>query len=271
MMKSVKIISSKDSYKLDYIADQKDRIPALTRKNADFIEAVVRLDSNYANDLAITGPDRGYDPEEYAENSNGMYCGSTAYWFDRMKQNSDFKRNVLGAVIAIDRTNSTHLEASVNGRIAMRNIICEYCNNYEDLINKLNEKFFSGNYNHLIALVSQPLRSKRKKEKRYNLSFATKFYSYASTFLNESSRYSKYDNVVSAALPMYAGIYLGMKIPKGAFKIKTNPKEDKFNHRLKVYEKYADCIEKIIETLQSDDIIISKDELDHIIWYGYKG
>lgn len=100
---------------MDYIADQNDRIPALTRKNADFIEAVVRLDSNYANDLAITGPDRDYDPEKYAENSNGMYCGSTAYWFEQMKQNNDFKRNVLGAVIAIDRTNSTHLEACING------------------------------------------------------------------------------------------------------------------------------------------------------------
>lgn len=270
-MESVKIISSKNPYILDYIADQHENVPALTRKNADFIEAVVRLDSNYANDLAITKPDHGFDPEEHAGNSNGMYCGSTAYWFDQMQNNSDFRRNVLGAVIAIDRTNSTHLEACANGRIEMRNIICGCCNNYRDLIDKLNDRFSSDNHNHMIALLTQPIQSKGKEGKRYNLSFATKFCSYASTFLNASRHYSKYDNVVSAALPMYGRIYLGMNIPKGAFKIIPHPKEDKFEHRLKVYEKYAGCIEKIIAKLQSDNINISKDELDHIIWYGYKG
>ena len=46
---SISIVNSDNPYVLDHI-EGKDTMPALTRKNADFIEAVVRLDSNYAKE-----------------------------------------------------------------------------------------------------------------------------------------------------------------------------------------------------------------------------
>ena len=50
---AIKVISKPDPYALDYVDGRPDKLPALTRKNADFLEAVVRLDSNYAKDLEI--------------------------------------------------------------------------------------------------------------------------------------------------------------------------------------------------------------------------
>ena len=47
--------------------------PALTRKKANFIEAVIHLYPNYAKDSYINEPSVGYDPEVYAESSNGEY------------------------------------------------------------------------------------------------------------------------------------------------------------------------------------------------------
>jgi len=39
------------------------------------------------------------------------------YWFDRIERKiGDFNTNILGAIIAVDRSNSTHLQASENGR-----------------------------------------------------------------------------------------------------------------------------------------------------------
>lgn len=96
------ITSNENPYVLDYVAGRTDKLPALTRKNADFIEAVIHLDSNYAKDLEINPPSNGYDPELNVESSNGKYCGSTAYWFNEMKKpNCDFKKCVLGAVISL--------------------------------------------------------------------------------------------------------------------------------------------------------------------------
>ena len=134
----VKITSNENPYVLDYVAGRTDKLPALTRKNADFIEAVVHLDSNYAKDLEINPPSDGCDPELNVEASNGKYCGSTAYWFNEMKKtNCDFKKCVLGAVIAIDSTNSTHLEAAISGRKSMRDVICRNCKDWHGLVEML--------------------------------------------------------------------------------------------------------------------------------------
>lgn len=135
---AVEIITNINPYVLDYVSGRTDKLPASTRKNADFIEAVVHLDSNYAKDLEVNPPSEGYDPEVNAESSNGKYCGSTAYWFEEMKTlNCDFRKCVLGAVIAIDSTNSTHLEAAILGRKSMRDVICRYYSSWQGLVEML--------------------------------------------------------------------------------------------------------------------------------------
>lgn len=272
MVNQVQIKSSSDPYELDYVIVKKDiKLPALTEKNARFIEAVVRLDSNYARDFCENEPDSEFDPEINAQDAKGKYCGSSAYWFKKMKEDgTNFKKCVLGAVIAVDTVNSTHLEACNNGRREARDIICDYCHNCEDLVKKLNVPY-SADKNHILSLLCQPMDAKNKKGKRYNLSFASKFCSYAAELLNANLRYSKYDDVVSDILPLYADVYLGRKYPKGAFKIKYGQKGDVLQQRLDLYSKYDKCIDDILNTLKGEKIFLKKEELDHIIWYGYKG
>lgn len=273
---AVDIITSENPYILDYLPGDKKR-PALTRKNADFIEAVIHLDSNYAKDYYINEPSVGYDPEIYAESSNGKYCGSTAYWFNEMKTpNCNFRKCVLGAVIAIDSANSTHLEASVSGRKTMRDIICNKCNNYLDLIDMLNTLFKPLNHNHLIALLTTKTISKKDGKIRFNISFATKFCAYASIFLNSKIQYSKYDNIVSDALPYYSEIYLNEHEKQNEYKINDTQRrkldeEGNFQYRLNVYSDYQKKINRIIEKLKSDGINLTIEEFDHIVWYGLKG
>ena len=107
-----------EPYTLDEYEFEKTTLPALTDKNAEFIEAILKLDSNYAKEFAYTEPDKDFDPEEKKQNK---YCGSIQYWFEEMqKDGADFSKCVLGAIISIDRSNSTHLNAATNGRVEMR-------------------------------------------------------------------------------------------------------------------------------------------------------
>ena len=114
---------------------------------------------------------------------------------------------------------------------------------------------------------------KNKNGNRFNISFASKFCAYASKFLNCEIEYSKYDNVVSAALPKYVEIYLNEKVKLSEYKISYN-NDDSMNTKLKrilyIYKKYSIVISKILETIKQDGIEITKEEFDHIVWYGMK-
>lgn len=155
------IISDKDPYVLDYIKGY-DKIPALTHKNSNFIEAVVRLDSNYAKESSLVPPDQGFKPDTHVNHAKGLYSGSSKYWFDAMVKGTEpFDTALLGAIIAIDRSNSTHLEASNGGRLEMHDRIIKKCTNHHDLENMLNQKFRAGDKNHLISILSQPVPAKR--------------------------------------------------------------------------------------------------------------
>lgn len=269
----VKVERSDNPYVLDYIVG-KGTMPALTRKNADFIEAVVRLDSNYAKDILYNPPSYGYDPELNVSDSKGRFCGSSEYWFTEMKKNKqDYYRCLLGAVIAVDTTNSTHLEACENGRKQICSIIYKCASNVDELIEKLNEPFDSNNSGHLIAQISKGIPAKKKDGLRYNISFATKFCAYASIALGATERYSKYDNVVSDALPEYSKVYLKEEPGKNDFKVLQYKQDrvsdsEKHQYRLSVFERYSNCIKRILEEIGNE---INRDELDHIIWYAYKG
>lgn len=75
-----------EPYRLDILVDDRDgkmELPALTRKNAGFIEAVVHLDSNYGRDLDKRSvPEFEVKDDTNPSNLDGKYSGSTAYWFD---------------------------------------------------------------------------------------------------------------------------------------------------------------------------------------------
>ncbi len=257
-------------YLLDRLAN-KPVLLALTRKNADYISSII---NNFSDESRIKAPSKNFDPEKNCSSADGMYCGSMAYWFEEMKNdktNSNFEKNVLGAVIAIDSFNKTHLESCKDGRKEMCDRICHACSDLNGLMAKLNESFNSKNSEHLISILTREIDAKKQDQKRFNLSFATKFCSYASFFLATKATYSIYDSIVSEYLPEYVREYLGKQVPKSSYKIPTASKgTDPLNLRLEIYEDYSKMIEDILGCLRISNIRINKRELDHIIWYNSK-
>lgn len=291
---------SDNPYVLDYLVGKyhgrEYKIPALTKKNRNFIEGVVKLDSNYGiDDDPESNPDRDFflnrledkeleikaikrDPELMGEiSSSGKYCGSTAYWFDQMKKGSSgYKKCLLGSIISIDRVNSTHLESSIVGRFKMFEVITSIAPGIDELKDAL--KNTSINATHLIGKMSAEIEARRKDQTRSNISFATKFCSYAAYYLFKDDKenkveYSKYDQVVSHALNLYVLAYTEESFPRAHFQISSDRRrrmqgsEERLDYTLSVYNEYATRIGKILEKDNED---ISRNEFDHIVWYGLK-
>lgn len=272
----MKIEENKNPYVLDFAICGDLRIPALTRKNADFIEAVVGLDSNYNRDTDINAePDKGFDVFKNVTSSGGKYCGSPAYWFYHMENGGSFEECLLGIIISIDRSNSTHLESADDGRTKIKNIILSKCKNINDLKNELEKDFRINPKDHLIGLMSIEMNAKKKGTKRSNLSFASKFCSYASIFLKTKIEYSKYDNVVASHLGDYIKLYLNdtstrkNKYKQDATNKKKSP--DALQYTIDIYLTYYKLIGDIINKLKNEDVFIDRNEFDHIVWYGFKG
>lgn len=267
----VRISRSNDPYSMDMVKGFD--IAALTRKNSNFIEAVLKLDSNYKKEQQAVPPDDRFDLNTHASNSNGLYCGSAKFWFNEMTNtDSDYsyKECVLGAVIAIDRSNSTHLETTENGRKKMARRIVKRCPDLDALIDCLSTPFESTDDSHLLScMMRKGLKSIKDGSDMYYLSFASKFCSYASSSLDLTIDYSKYDNVVAKALPIYYQAYCKEIVRKTEFMV-DNSISDKYHNRLDVYERYSDTIALILDALSKKDHL-SRDEFDHIIWYGMKG
>lgn len=269
------IIKENGTYELDlYDYDGiKVDVPALTSKNIDFIEGVIRLDSNYKNDSDINkAPDPSQDLTVDFENITNKYIGSIAYWFGQMKQGEDFNKCLKGVIVAIDRTNSTHLEASEDGRQTMFEIIVNKCQNVYDLMCELDKVNADGTVlpASLIIEMSNGIKASGKEGFWRNLSFASKFFAYADLNLNNKTRYSKYDNIVSNHLHYYVEIILNDK----AFitrHIKLNNKSSDDNI-LSVYNTYASYIGKIINEANKNCTVnnLNRNTFDHLVWYGFK-
>lgn len=265
--------STPDPYILDYCKLKNGlELPALTRKNADFITAIIKLDSNYGKDTDVNNkPHKTFDP---IKSSNGKECGSTAFWFDKMKNNGNFEKCLAGAIVAIDRVNSTHLEASQNGRDIIRERIFQICPTYSEMVTKLEQKLDGSD--HIIAKIAAPIQAKRSKTSdRYNLSFASKFCAYAAKYLGTQQQYVIYDKVIASNLPLYVDAYLCGKSDKDFYSCDFYSYKDKCikKHQtvdiLEFYRKYSHTIETIIDIVKSQGI--SKEEFDHIVWYCLKG
>lgn len=287
----------------------------LTKNNANFIEAVLKIDSGY-KDASNSNkcPSIEYfdylktkDIDKY-DNKIHKY-GSGQYWIDKLvkiidsnridytiedsleyekKSNNtektgkkgcplDLETVIKGAVCAIDRENSTHLTAhrSKNkiGRSNVSEIIYEEMNKgLEKFKNKLLEKDdFS-----LIALITVP---KEEDKENYHYSFATKFCKYLSLGFGED-KYYIYDNIIISNIDYYIGEYNLNKdeynIKSIKFEKKDYIKDDNEDKRIKISEQYKklwNCLEEIRKEAKErdgDKQLITRNELDHIIWYSNK-
>lgn len=225
---------------------KKPNLVALTQDNVAKVEAMIKNDAAYLNSGNIN----------FSENG-----GSTAYWMCKLrnyinsnhKDKNHYREIIFNAVCAVDRDNSTHINADGVGRDEITNRICGL--SLKKLIDYL-QRPHETKYK-LFEIIAEQTTPKDKKYKpRINKSFASKFCHYACFYLfegqNEQDNYSIYDSILKNALPYYAEYY----------KIKITKKD------LEDYAKYSEIIEKILEMSGNN---ISKNGFDHLLWYYFKG
>ena len=219
------------------------KLVELSRRNIAKVEAIIRNDS------------------AYIKSSDKDHQGSTAYHMVRLKDilvggesvEGSYKQVIYEAVLAVDRDNSTHLNADNVGRTEMTDRLCNISK--ERLIEYLKRP--KDTKYHLIELLSAPTHPKDAKHKpRSNLSFASKFCHYACFYLFEGEEaqdnYSIFDNVVRKALPRYCEHYHVAKL-----RFHDND-----------YAKYQETIDAIIKASGGH---VSRNGLDHLLWYYFKG
>lgn len=244
--------------------------PEISKKNADFVDGILLYDTKYCKSL------------------KALAKGSIAYWFNAMKYPKKYHHSfddcLIGAIAAIDTTNSTHLTASISGRSKMFDFItidCG-CTDVGLLKNKLNADIVSGSIGlgSLIEVLSRAIPAV-KGGMRSNLSFASKFCAYADLYLNKrNDLYSKYDTVVADNLKKYIDLYLGGKIggekvKVSSYKYSSTSKASALSasgYIVSIYNRYLECIGKIIAEANKSigRSIINRNRFDRIVWYYFK-
>lgn len=246
--------------------------PEISKKNADFVDGILLYDTKYCKSL------------------NALAEGSIAYWFNAMKYpmkyHHSFDDCLKMAIAVIDKTNSTHLTASINGRSKMYDFITKDCGctTVGLLKNKLNSDIASGSIilgkGSLIEVLSRDIPA-IKGGMRSNLSFASKFCAYADLHLNKhNDRYSKYDTVVAGYLKNYIDLYLhgkigGEKVLVSSYKYSSTDKASApsaSGYIVGRYNRYLECIGKIIAEANKSigRSIINRNRFDRIVWYYFK-
>ena len=227
----------------DPVSGTNGKLVELSRGNVAKVEAIIRNDS------------------AYIKSSNIKYQGSTAYQMIQLKDallgseshEGDYYDVLSRAVIAVDRDNSTHLNADLVGRDEITRRL--YNISKERLIEYLKRP--KDTAYRLIEMLSSPTHPQDANHKhRSNLSFASKFCHYACFYIFEGEveqdNYSIYDNVVRKVLPRYCEYYHIAKL----------------RHRDNDYAKYQETIDAIIKAAGGH---ISRNGFDHLLWYYFKG
>lgn len=228
----------------------------LTEDNAARVEAMIASNSTYKKSAnRACGPD------------GKKYNGSTAYWVtafdDCVKKdvnNGDkiYQDIIKNIVEAVDRENSTHLNADNAGRAKITERICGY--EVPTLLDLLkNPDPSTGPKYVLIDELSKPVISNGKS--RANFSFATKFCHYMAFYLfdgkPEQDNFSIYDGIMEKAIRKHAE-QLGVAIPKNLKSFKGH------------YVEYMKAIDDVRDACKKNGEDLSRNDLDHLLWYYYK-
>ncbi len=255
---------------------------AITQHNVAIVEAMIRNDSAYIRSnqpsakithKSVKGQkyqrstDQNWEMRVLSEAPFIEYGGSTAYWMEKLKRyllegvndnEYSYEEIIYYAISAIDRENSTHLNADGVGRMEITKRILEF--KPQELTNYL--KHPSKHDYNLIEKISERTNPTQDHHKpRINYSFATKFCHYACFYLfsgsSEQDNFSIYDSVMEKALIKYIERY------------KLNYKQSDF----KTYSSFLNAISDVIsESIKIDKgESVSRNGLDHLLWYYYKG
>jgi hypothetical protein len=230
-------------YDLKRITKAKELLVQLTRDNVARVESMIRNDSDYSN------------------SANELSESSSAFWLNKLSavildgkivSDKEYVNIVSQSVSAIDRENSTHLNADGVGREELTQRILQL--KKSDLLRFLKQPQRDGyKLVEILAAPTHPVEAKMKS--RRNPSFASKFCHYACMYifrdLEEQDNFSIFDSVVCKHMPKYAKHY---NIP-----IPSDYRES--------YAAYISTIDKII--IASGDEI-SRNGFDHLLWYFHK-
>ncbi len=223
-------------------------IAELTSRNVHIAEAMIMQDSRYSKSAYV----------------NNME--STAHWMNKLKgilcDNKEvtdeyYKTVIIKAVEAVDKDNTTHLNADKVGRKQISERLCNIPK--EDLKEFLANP--EGTGYKLIEIISKETTGTNKP--RRNISFASKFCHYAAFYLfdgqEQQDNFSIYDEVLRKAMikryiPFYE-IDADMSLITGEKKVEG-------------YIAYQNAVDAVIEKADNQ---ISRNGFDHLVWYYYKG
>ena len=237
---------------IEEVTFQGKTLAKLTRDNVAIFEAMIRNDSAYIHSTDVSAA-------PFYNNKGEMnYGGSSAYWMTMLKRvlfddvpdsSYTYDEIIKGAVEAVDRENSTHLNADKCGRQEVTKRICRFDRN--EFVKCLKDP----DYNDM-ALIREISRITSAEERaRSNLSFASKFCHYACFYVFEGTEYqdnySIYDGVLKKVLPLYLAYY---QIAR--------------EYDLRDYKDYRMAVDSIRE---ASGIAISRNGFDHLLWYYHKG
>lgn len=243
-----------EKYMLTTIDFEGTKLVEISIENVAKVESMIMTDSSYYKMF-----DKNAMPYK-------KYNGSTAYWLTELKkililnEISKYSYNdiIFNLVKAIDRENRTHINSDKQGIGEITERIKKISK--EKLLTFLRRPR-EDNYK-LVSIIAEKTNPKgeNKQGKSYkgreNVSFATKFCHYCCYFLfegeQEQDNYPIKDSVISGIIPLYLKYYnLNTKIQD-----------------ITTYNNFCIAIESIIS---ASNIKISKNGLDHLLWYYYKG
>lgn len=240
-MGGFKINYQENPYEFD---SDNNGLPALTKKNFEFVKALIENDSNYRM------------PTDKLKN----YKLILKEGFPKTEE------EILLVVNLIDKYDSTHLSSEGRGFKNFKNGRKITASKIKDLLNNcdLEEKLRKGCSEpvHLIAnaVNEEHFKTYGTNKGRYNISFATKFCAYSSLYAFNKDNYCIYDSVLNNILPYYAKMYCNVNISN--ISIKTS--ED--------YKKYKAIIDNIICSAgKMTGYKPSYKEFDDLLWYYFKG
>lgn len=299
------IIKKSDShYKFD---TDKFGFPTFTKKNIEFLNAILQYDSNYrssSGEYQLHKNDQNYANtiKEYEESYAWILQNKEIDFFNSFKKlypnlNEKDNKDKLGKPIdalykvieSIDKINSTHLaaEGTIKKKNKGREIVAERIREIGgEHGEKLKERLKSKDKDEKAKLVKEIATA---VETKLNFSFATKFCAYVSTHaLNDPDNFCIYDNVVQSVLPYYAKMYVDESIyeEKKYSELYKTVKSTKANEKKPHYESlvekkyrnkdgykgYMELIDDIIEGIETKTgEKITYQDFDHMVWYYFKG
>lgn len=224
----------------------------LTRDNVAIVEAMVRNDSAYRKSSDVNAA------PVVDKNGKSKYGGSSAYWMTRLKQalldndekEYSYSEIITGAVKSVDRENSTHLNADKCGRDEVTKRLIDF--DKDELISCLKYP----EYKDFKLFKDIAKKTSAPKRARTNVSFASKFCHYACFYVFEGTEYqdnySIWDSILKAVVPLYIEYY----------------GKDARRYDLNEYKQYRQAIDDI---RIASGIEISRNGLDHLLWYYHKG